>query len=84
MPTYANGVIPEHIDCFNQTIRSVVASDPRTRLVDVDGFVCPGGICTDEVEGRHLRLDGLHFVDAAADYVDRWLVPELVAELPPH
>ncbi|MGZ4715652.1 MAG: acyltransferase family protein [Acidimicrobiales bacterium] len=82
MPTYANGVIPDHLDCFNQTIRSVVASDPRTRLVDVDGFVCPDGTCTDEVDGRPLRLDGLHFVGPAADYVDGWLVPQIVAEAP--
>ncbi len=83
MPTYANGVIPEHLDCFNQTIRSVVAADPRTRLVDVDGFVCPDGTCTDEVDGRPLRLDGLHFVGPAADYVDAWLVPQLLQQLPP-
>ena len=78
MPTYANGVIPEHLDCFNATIRSVAAADPRTRLVDVDGFVCPDGTCTDEVDGRPLRLDGLHFVGPAADYVDQWLVPEVI------
>ena len=83
MPSYANGVIPAHLDCFNQTLRSVVAADPRTRLVDVDGFVCPDGTCTDRVDGRPLRLDGLHFVGPAADYVDDWLVPELVAQVPP-
>jgi hypothetical protein len=37
----------------------------------------------DEVDGRHLRLDGLHFVGPGADYVDDWLIPGLVAQLPP-
>jgi peptidoglycan/LPS O-acetylase OafA/YrhL len=85
MPTYANGVDPEHLDCFNETIRSAVAAEPGARLVDVDGFVCPGGTCTDVVDGRPLRLDGLHFVDQGADYVDAWLVPRLVeaARVPP-
>jgi len=82
MPSYANGVIPEHLDCFNHTIRSVVDADPRTRLVDVDGFVCPDGACIDEVDGHQLRLDGLHFVGPAADYVDGWLVPQIVAQRP--
>ena len=82
LPSYANGVNPAHLDCFNRTIRSVAAADPRVRLVDVDGFVCPGGSCTEQADGHTLRLDGLHFVGPAADYVDDWLVPQLRAVAP--
>jgi peptidoglycan/LPS O-acetylase OafA/YrhL len=80
--TYANGVIPEHLDCFNRTIRRVAEADTRVRVVDVDAFVCPGGVCTEQVDGATLRLDGLHFVGPAADYVDAWLIPELKALVP--
>jgi len=82
LPSYANGTNPAHLDCFNQTIRSVAAADTRVRLVDVDGFVCPGGACTEQADGHTLRLDGLHFVGPAADYVDDWLVPQLTAVAP--
>ena len=41
MPTYANGVIPEHLDCFNQTIRSVVAADPGRAWSTSTGSCAP-------------------------------------------
>ena len=82
LPSYANGVIPAHLDCFNRSIRAVADADPRVRVVDVDGFVCPDGTCTESADGHTLRLDGLHFVGPAADYVDDWLVPQLVSLAP--
>lgn len=81
--TYANGVIPEHLDCFNESIRRVADADPRVRVVDVDAFVCPDGVCTERVDGETLRLDGLHFVGPAAHYVDAWLIPQLESLVPP-
>jgi hypothetical protein len=77
LPSYGNGANPTRLHCFNQSIRAVAASDPRVRLADVDGFVCPDGVCTEEADGHTLRLDGLHFVGPAADYVDAWLIPQL-------
>jgi peptidoglycan/LPS O-acetylase OafA/YrhL len=79
LSSYANGSNPAHLDCFNRSLGAVVAADPRLRLVDVDGFVCPGGTCTEQADGHTLRLDGLHFVGPAADYVDGWLIPTLTA-----
>ena len=79
LPSYANGSNPDHLDCFNRSIAAVVAADARLRMVDVDGFVCPGGTCTEQADGHTLRLDGLHFVGPAADYVDGWLIPKLTA-----
>jgi peptidoglycan/LPS O-acetylase OafA/YrhL len=79
LPTYANGSNAAHLDCFNRSINAVAAADPRVRVVDLDGFVCPGGTCTEQADGHTLRLDGLHFVGPAADYVDAWLIPQLAA-----
>ena len=63
----------------NQVLREVAAKDPRARLVDLRGFVCPHGTCIDEVNGIKFRPDGVHPRGENAKYLARWLVPRVLA-----
>jgi hypothetical protein len=55
---------------------------PRLRgieVVDLNGFVCPGGRFDPALGGvANARPDGLHFVDDAALYVADWLGPTVL------
>ncbi|MFI5956716.1 acyltransferase family protein [Cryptosporangium sp. NPDC051539] len=60
---------------YNALRRSVAAQfGGRVAVVRIDDVVCPATRCTDEVDGRTPRPDGLHFSpDGAA-----WLAPRLL------
>jgi hypothetical protein len=58
----------KQVDCINASIQKIAKKHPRFRILDLAEMVCPKGECTREVNGRPLRLDGVHFdVVAAAD-----------------
>jgi peptidoglycan/LPS O-acetylase OafA/YrhL len=64
----------KQVDCINGSIRKIAKKHPRFRILDLAEMVCPQGECTREVNGRPLRLDGVHFdVVAAADLARRVL-----------
>ncbi|MCX7620222.1 MAG: acyltransferase [Acidimicrobiales bacterium] len=72
----------------NQRIRALNEQIlPRVRginLVDLDGFVCPGGRFDPNLGGIDgARPDGLHFADDAARYVAEWLGPKVLEHLHP-
>jgi hypothetical protein len=47
--------------------------------IDLASYVCPGGRFSNTIAGTaNARPDGLHFSDAGADAVARWLGPQLV------
>ncbi|MCB1039796.1 MAG: acyltransferase [Acidimicrobiales bacterium] len=70
----------ERVACTNHVLEEVAATTPNTSVVDLASFVCPPGEeCEQEVDGVDLREDGLHFQGEGARYINRWLVPEVLA-----
>ena len=52
-------------------------------IVDLNGFVCPEGEYADlSIDGVRLRDDGVHFTPEGADFVARWLAPQIIAAVP--
>jgi peptidoglycan/LPS O-acetylase OafA/YrhL len=61
---------------FNDLLRSVVASRPKTaQLVSITDVVCPGGPCPAVIDGTLVRGDGTHYTTAFAQK----LVPILLS-----
>jgi hypothetical protein len=72
-PCYDSGEQPDgepwpedqtnRLDEYNALVRQVAAANPRTtRLVDLDGLVCPGGQYETTIDGVTVRApDGVHF-----------------------
>jgi hypothetical protein len=52
-------------------------SGGRVTLLDLHGFLCPNGYAATR-DGVVLRSDGLHFSQAGAEVVWRWLGPQLL------
>jgi peptidoglycan/LPS O-acetylase OafA/YrhL len=70
---------------MNAELLRFVATHPDTRLIDVATKVCPHGApCPTSVghaEPRH--GDGVHFQPQGAVWLTRWMLPQLLAALPP-
>jgi peptidoglycan/LPS O-acetylase OafA/YrhL len=65
--------------CVNGALRALVAAkaDPRVRLVDLDAWVCPAGVCIEKVDGVILREEGLHFDHGGGIITARWLIAQM-------
>jgi peptidoglycan/LPS O-acetylase OafA/YrhL len=68
------------VDRWNQYLRAAVEATPyRATVLDLNAVVDPGGTWTDSVNGVQIRMpDLIHFNDAGADLVARWMVPQLM------
>lgn len=71
---------PERVHKLNEIIQALAEErDPDAAVLDLFDQVCPGGEFTDTLGGiTPARPDGAHFSDAAADWLARWLGPELL------
>ncbi len=67
----------ERQDCINEVTEQVAEESPQAQTIDLAGFVCPEGECKESIDGVYLRYDGLHFRDAGALLISRWLAPHL-------
>ena len=67
------------VDCENHALRNAVAAEPKARLLDLDGYVCPKGECRTSIDGVALRTDGRHFQGPAANLIAGWLLPRVLA-----
>ena len=65
----------------NRVVREVAAERPGVSVVDLDAELCSSGY-RERMDGVQLRTDGLHFTEAGAGVVWRWLVPELLKLAP--
>lgn len=66
---------PARVDRFNQIVGDVAAAHPGVvTLIDFGGRVTPGGRYTADVDGIHVRRDGVHLTEAG----ERWLAPWLL------
>ncbi len=69
---------PAQASCVNQVYRQAAAAVPHSSVIDLAGWLCPGGgACKEEVDGVELRADRAHFKGDAAKLVDRWIVKQL-------
>jgi len=74
------GVLPaDHrarTDCLNTIYRDAAGRHPGVQLVDFAGWVCPDGMCRQELDGQLFRPDGLHLAPPAATAAGNWLVDQ--------
>ena len=68
----------QNVDCYNRELRSI-ADSTGVDLIDLDGWLCPGGTCRSELDGAPVRPDGLHFNGAGGRQVVEYLVEEALA-----
>jgi peptidoglycan/LPS O-acetylase OafA/YrhL len=72
---------PERTIRFNETILApLVEGRSDASSLDLFEHVCRDGAVLDTIAGiEGARPDGIHFSDEAADWIARWLGPELLA-----
>jgi hypothetical protein len=66
------------VECLNRMLEQVVASEPNSRYLDLDSYICPQRKCRTKLDGVTLRGDGRHFQGRAANLVAQWLLPRLL------
>lgn len=66
------------MECLNR-VRSEVALNTGTALIDLASLVCPDGECLREVNGFPMRPDGMHFTGPSAAWVSEWLLDRVYA-----
>ncbi len=72
--------LSSRIACTNDTYREVAKRHPGVVIADLDGFICPAGRpCRQQVDGKPIRYDGIHFNHEGAVYVADWLMPKVLA-----
>jgi peptidoglycan/LPS O-acetylase OafA/YrhL len=63
-------------DCHNR-VRRRAALESAVAIIDLEAWVCPDTGCRREINGRVLRLDGIHFSLDSAPLVSNWLLDQL-------
>jgi peptidoglycan/LPS O-acetylase OafA/YrhL len=63
-------------DCDNR-LRRTAANNTGVQLVDLFGYICPGGQCRVKQDGVTLRPDGLHYDGPGAEIVASWLIDQV-------
>jgi peptidoglycan/LPS O-acetylase OafA/YrhL len=63
--------------CINTVLEDVAEQSPHAQTIDLAEYICPEDECRSTIDGVFLRNDGLHFRDAGALIVSRWLAPQL-------
>jgi peptidoglycan/LPS O-acetylase OafA/YrhL len=75
-PRYLYADEDHQTDCENR-FRRVVAAKTGLQLVDLQGYICPGGKCREKQDGVTLRVDGEHFEGAGGRLVASWLLDQV-------
>ena len=66
------------VEPLNSLYREFAQVHPEVSVVDLDGFICPGGKYSDLViDGVKVRSDGVHFTPEGGAIVARWLAPQI-------
>jgi hypothetical protein len=74
------GIAQWRVDNYNSLLEQTVKSHASTaQVVDLDGFLCPTGKFTGELNGQEFSVDGVHLNDYGAASTWEWLVPTLEA-----
>jgi peptidoglycan/LPS O-acetylase OafA/YrhL/lysophospholipase L1-like esterase len=70
---------PKRVAAVNRALQALVARHTRRlHLIDLGGFLCPGGKDAGTIDGVKMRRDGVHFTPEGARVVWRWLGPQLL------
>ncbi len=65
------------VDCVNRTVKEVARST-SAQLIDLRRYVCPDApACLDQIDGKQLRPDAVHFRGEGAQVIGRWLLSQL-------
>jgi peptidoglycan/LPS O-acetylase OafA/YrhL len=71
---------PSRVDHLNALYRTFAATHPgRVNIIDLNRFVSPNGVFTDEINGVRIRGDGVHFTPQGSELIDKWLAPQITA-----
>jgi len=66
------------VEPLNSLYGEFAQQHPEISVVDLDGFICPGGEYSDlTIDGVKIRSDGVHFTPEGAAVVARWLAPQI-------
>ena len=66
----------DRVDCLNRTYREA-ARLTGAQILDLEGWVCPGGQCRRDENGVVLREDGLHFSGGRCGHPADWTLDHL-------
>jgi len=69
---------PKRVRWLNGVWRRYVRDHPNVTLLDLDAHACPDGRYAAKIHGVVMRTDGVHFTEAGARLMWRWLAPELL------
>ena len=70
---------PKRAAWLNDVLATFVRRHPRqVGMIDLAGFVCPGGRYIDKVDGVPLRHDGVHFTPQSNGLLWEWLAPQVI------
>lgn len=73
-----NGEFHARARCINTAIRKAVQAVPGVGLIDVCGWLCPEGVCKQDVGGKEpIRPDGVHFAIGSSENFARWFYGQL-------
>ncbi len=64
------------VDCFNSML-TAIAKRQNLPMVDLMGYLCPGGTCSLKSREALIRPDGMHFQGLGAEDSARWLLSQL-------
>ena len=71
---------PARVAWVNDRLRESATGRDDVRVVDLGGFLCPGGAFTRSLDGVQVRHDdGVHLAAEGLPVVWRWLLPEVLA-----
>ncbi len=72
---------PKRVRAANRILDELAVENADTMvLLDLNGYVCPGGKYTNDLHGVDpLRVDGVHYTPAGSDLVGRWLAEQIGA-----
>ncbi len=68
----------ERMDCVNDIVRDTAEQRDGVQVIDLAEWLCPDDECRISVDGVDLRNDGLHYRDAGAIVVARWMAAQVV------
>jgi hypothetical protein len=68
----------QDIDWLNRVLRAAAAkAGDAVKVIDYGNYLCPNGEHRPEIDGVHMRYDGVHLTDEGAGLVWRWVGPQL-------
>jgi peptidoglycan/LPS O-acetylase OafA/YrhL len=68
---------PERVDEWNTMLGKTIGNRPDIRILDLKKKLCPQGAYTADVDGIHVRSDGVHLTEEGVQWLTPWLEQSL-------